>query len=72
MKKFFIDKIENIMIERAFVSENGIATVSLSSGEKAIFYCGRKIENLPKKLKETDPTFYNRLQDEIFDELHPF
>ena len=68
----WIERIEKIMIDRAELAEGGIVTVKLSSGEKTVFYCGRDIERLPKKLKEVDPIFYLRFRNEIFDEIHPY
>lgn len=64
--------IENEMIKRAKIAEGCIATIHLNCGIKTVFYCGRYIEKLPKKLKEIDPGFYDALWNEIFDEIHPY
>ena len=71
MKKAIFDTIKNIMIQKAQIKD-GVATLSLKDGTSTVFYCGRQIENLPQKLMETDPCFYQSLQDEIFDEIHPY
>ena len=65
------EKIEAEMIRRAVI-HNGNATITLANGEKTVFHYGMNIDNLPKKLKMTDPTFYDKFRDEIFDELHPY
>lgn len=71
MSKDLTSQIESEMINRS-VTEQGVTTLSLSNGEKTVFYSGLSNQSIPKKLLETDPTFYKRLYDEIFDELHPY
>lgn len=71
MTKELTSKIEAEMIRRA-VTSHGNTTLFLTNGEKTVFYSGLYDQNIPKKLKQTDPCFYKRLYDEIFDELHPF
>lgn len=71
MSKDLTSQIESEMINRA-VTERGVTTLSLSNGEKTAFYSGIHSQNIPKKLLATDPSFYKRLYDEIFDELHPY
>lgn len=71
MSKDLTSQIESEMINRS-VTEQGVTTLSLSNGEKTVFYSGLSKQSIPKKLLEIDPSFYKRLYDEIFDELHPY
>jgi hypothetical protein len=71
MSKNITSQIESEMINRA-ITDQGITTFYLSDGEKTTFYSGIHSQNIPKKLLATDPSFYKKLYDEIFDELHPY
>lgn len=65
------ERIDQEIINRA-VTKSGNAIITLSSGEKTVFHYGMYITDLPKKLQMTDPIFYEKLCDEIFDDLHPY
>lgn len=71
MDNLILDIIHASIIKRA-KKENGVASIALSDGTSTAFYFGRFETNIPSKLKQTDPCFYQKICDEIFDEVHPY
>lgn len=65
------DHLELEIMNRAKVKDNCVM-FELSDGTKHVFQFDQLKEELPSMLKNKDRIFYEKLCNEIFDELHPY
>ena len=63
--------IDSQIREMATLNGDGSATIRLPWGPTINFICGSKATVI-KALRKADPVTFGRLQDEIFDTLHPY
>lgn len=67
----YMDKINEIINKRCY-NDNNVMYYPMSNGNKVEFNIYDKSKPIWKSLKEQNSYMYNKIVDEIFDEIHPY